>query len=130
MTADGMPPKLISAYYASTKVKARASGGESAFFEFPLASNNVDYMADWYLGPALQVTPGIQVGTSVHVSDLVHADDIVLLERSFCLLHINTSKTKMMSLLISGERCQHVLPGGEPLQGVDRFQHLNTTRFI
>ncbi len=81
LAVHGMPPKLlrlISAYYASTKVKARASGGDSVFLAFPsgirqecvLASTNVEYMADWYLGPALQITPGIQVGTSVHVSDL------------------------------------------------------------
>ncbi len=81
LAADGMAPKLlrlISAYYASTKVKARANGGDSVFLAFPsgirqecvLTPTNVAYMVDWYLGPALQVSPGIQVGTSVHVSDL------------------------------------------------------------
>ncbi len=79
LATDGMPPKplrLISAYYASTKVKVRAKWrrlsvlGVSLWHSSRMRTH--PYMVDWYLGPALQVTPGIQVGTSVHVSDLYY----------------------------------------------------------
>ncbi len=81
MAADEMPPKLlrlIRAYYASTKMKVRASWSELLPFEirsgvrqgcalFPTLFN---YIIDCILGQVLQDYPGVQVGANVHVSDL------------------------------------------------------------
>ncbi len=98
MAADGMPAKLlglVKAYYASTKAKVRASGGDSLSFEIgsgvwlecthpPTLFN---YIVDWILGQALPCYPGFQVGTNVHVSDLVSADYIALLSNSYWEMH-------------------------------------------
>ncbi len=74
----------------------------------------------------------VKVGTNVHVSDLAYADDIVLpannyrgmqnlLETVNISMHINASKTKVMSALIPGEQHQAVLLEGEPLEEVDKL---------
>ncbi len=41
-------------------------------------------------------------------------------------MHINASKTKVMSEIIPGEQCQSVLLHGEPLEDVDKFKHLGS----
>ncbi len=70
MAADGMPPtpellRLIRTYYASTKMKIRASGSDSMSFEIrsgvrqghaPILSN---YIINWIIGQALQPYPGV-----------------------------------------------------------------------
>ncbi len=90
-----MPAKLqrlIKAYYASTKTKARTCGGDSLTFDIRssvgqgwalLPTTLFNYIIDWILGQALQGYPGVQVGANVHVSDLAYADDIVLLSNSY-----------------------------------------------
>ncbi len=89
------------------------------------------YIIHWILGQALQDYPRIQVGANVHVSDLTYADDIVILSISYgemqslleavnCYaaavgIHINASKTKVMSALIS----KAALLDGEPVEDFD-----------
>ncbi len=76
------------------------------------------------------------------MSDLAHANDIVLLSSSYSEMqglleavnrhaaavgmHINPSKTKVMSALIPGEQRQAVLLDGEPLEDVDKFKYLGS----
>ncbi len=78
-----------------------------------------NYKINWILHQSLQDYPGVQVGASVHVSDLAYADDIVILSSSYremqvlleavnrhvaaLGMHINASKTKVMSALNPGE---------------------------
>ncbi len=78
-----------------------------------------NYIIDWMLGKALQDYPGAQVGANVHVSDLAYADDILILSSSYSAMqglldavnrytaavgmHINASKTTVMSALVPGE---------------------------
>ncbi len=74
------------------------------------------------------------------MSDLANADDIVILSSSYSEkqgllegvnrhaaavgMHINASKTKLMSALIPGEQRQAVLLDGAPLEDVGRFKYL------
>ncbi len=85
MAADGMPSKLlrlIKAYYASTKIKVRESGGDSMPFEIrsgvrqgcALSPTLFNHKIDWILGEDYRK---VQVGTNVHVSD-----DTVILSSS------------------------------------------------
>ncbi len=89
-----MPAKLsrmIRPYYASTKAKDRASGGDSLTFEvryavrqgFTLSHTLINYIINWVLGQALQGYPAVQDGPNVHVSHLAYADHIVLLSNSY-----------------------------------------------
>ncbi len=66
------------------------------------------------------------------MSDLAYADDIVfpannyrgmqsLLETVNISMHINASKTRVMSSLIPAEQHQAVLPDCEPLEEVDKL---------
>ncbi len=61
MVADGIPPKLlrlIKAYYASTKMKVKASGIDSMSFEIrsgvrqgcPLSPTYINNIIQWILG--------------------------------------------------------------------------------
>ncbi len=75
------------------------------------------------------------------MSDLAYADDIVILSSSYSEvqglleavnrhaavgMHINASKTKVMSALIPGEQRQAVLLDGEPLEDIDKFKYLGS----
>ncbi len=83
MAAGGMCAKfvrLIRAYYASTKTRARASGGNSLSFEVrsgvrqectlsPILFNNI---IDWIFGQALQSYSGVRlVRTSTLLTQLM-----------------------------------------------------------
>ncbi len=79
--------RLIKAYYASTKMKVRASGIDFMPFEirfgvrqgcvlFPTLFNNI---ITRILAQALQGYSGVQVGANVHVPDLAYADFIAIL---------------------------------------------------
>ncbi len=97
MSADGIPTKLsrlIKPYYASTKMKVRASGNDSMPFEilsgvrcalFPTLFN---YIMDWILGQALKGYLGVQVGANVHVPNFAYANDIVILSSSYSSLKL------------------------------------------
>ncbi len=148
-----MPSKLsriIRSYYASTKAKVRASGGDSLHFEvryavrqgFTLSPTLFNYIIDWVLGQALQGYAAVQDGTKVHVSDLAYADHIMLLSNSYtetlCLfealhhhtaavrMRIKASKTKVMSAIIPGEQRRAVLLDNEPLEGADKLIYLGS----
>ncbi len=90
VAVDGMPLRLIRAYYSSTKMKIWACGSDSLSFKIrsgvqqgcALSLTIFNYIIDWILGQALQDYPGIQVGAYVHVSDLTYADVTVMLSSS------------------------------------------------
>ncbi len=79
------------------------------------------------------------------MSHLAYADDIVILSSSYGEmqgllepvnrhaagegLRNNTSKTKVMSALISDEQRRAVLLDGEPLEDVDKFKYLGSMFF-
>ncbi len=137
MGAEGKAAKLlrlIEAYYASTRVKIRGSGGEvrvgdSLSFEMRSGVRHRCAISpflfysfiEWILGQALQGYTGVQVGTIAHVSDL----DIMLqgeLQGLFkavnrhataVSVHINVSKTKAMTALIADEQRQVAMLEGE-----------------
>ncbi len=142
MAADGMPSKLlrqIKVYYASTKMKVRASGSYSMPFEIrsgvrqkcDLSPTLFNYIIECILDQALQDYTGVQVGADVHVSDLACTDDIVIFSSSYSEMQglleavnrhaaavgmcINVLKTKVMSAPIPGEQRQVILFDGEPL---------------
>ncbi len=74
--------------------------------------------------------------------DLAYADGIVILSSSYSemqglleavnrhaaavCMHINASKTKVMSALIPGEQRQAVQLDGEPLEDADKFKYLGS----
>ncbi len=90
----------------------------------------------------MQGYSGVQVGAIVHVSDLTYADNIVLLSNSYremqglleavnrhaaaVGIHINASKTTVLSALVPDEQRHAVLLDGEPLEDVDRFKYLGS----
>ncbi len=144
MAVDGMPPKLsrlIKAYYASTKVKVRASGSDSMPFEIrsggrkgcALSPTRFSYIIDWILVQSLQDYPWVQVGANIHEFNLAYADDIVILSSSCSKMQglleavnchaaavgmrINASKTKVLSALIHGD---------QRLEDVDKFKYLGS----
>jgi len=73
MRADGIPEKLLrlmQAYYASTSMRVRAYGDESASFEVKsgvrqgcvLSPTLFNYAIDYVLSKALQNVTGVDVG--------------------------------------------------------------------
>ncbi len=75
------------------------------------------------------------------MSDFAYADEIVTPSSSYREMQdlfedvyryvaavgmcINVPKTKLMSALIDGEKCQAVLLDGESLEDVDKFKYLD-----
>ena len=78
----------------------------------------------------------------VFITDLAYADDVVLLadsneemqrmvnaeeKRAKAVgLHINTSKTKILSALLPDNQAPTVTLGGEPIEREDRFMYLES----
>ncbi len=87
MECPPKPLRLIEAYYASTKIKVRASGSDYMPFEIRsgvrqgcvLSPTILKFLVDWILGQALKDYPGVQVGANAHVTELTYSDDIVML---------------------------------------------------
>ncbi len=95
--------RLILAYYASTKMKVRASGRDPLSFDISpgvlqgcaLSPTLLNYNIN------LKGYTRVQFGTNIHVFDLAYADYIVLSSSSYGM-RINASKTKVMSTIIPG----------------------------
>ncbi len=97
-----------------------------------------------FLAKPCKATPsGVKVGADVHVSDITYSYDVVLLNNSNMdvqgLLEtinhhtpvvdilIDTSKTKVMSLLTHMEQLQSALLGGEKLEVVEKLKYISLT---
>ncbi len=131
MTADGMSAKVlrsINAYCASTITTVMTSGCELVPFEMRssvrqgCALSHYLNIIDPPHGQAFQGFPCVQFGTKVYVSDLLYADDLLFL--SNCnremhgllepINHIDASKTKVMSALLTSGPRQAILLANEP----------------
>ncbi len=119
LAADGMPPKLLRLIRARTmRPRSGQLKATQCSWRFPLAFVKNAYSP-------------LHVRLVFWSSLARYPRDSSWNQRSCVrpLLRIKTSKTKMMSPLISGERSQCVLLDGEPLEEVDKLQHLDSTRF-